>query len=211
MRKQEKAASGRRGVAIVEFTLSLVVLIPLLLGTMVFGFRLIRAIEMQQITRDLGHMYLEGVNFRNAGPQQNAQTMSSGFSLTPTGNSVVILEQVKVEQQADCDVANAAHVPVIPPGTPCANLNKPVFVEQLTIGNTSDGSSVFGTPPLQANDTVSTSDQAYNSAAVANNFGTVLTLKAGEIAYVAEMINLTPDLNIPGFSGQPQVYARGIF
>ena len=82
MEKQEKAAPGRRGVAIVEFTLSLVVLIPLLLGTLVYGFRLIRAIEMQQITRDLGHMYLEGVNFRNAGPQQSAQTMSTGFSRT---------------------------------------------------------------------------------------------------------------------------------
>jgi hypothetical protein len=137
--------------------------------------------------------------------------MSTGFSLTSTGTSVVVLEQVKLEQQGDCDVANAAHTPVIPAGTPCANLNKPVFMEQLTMGNTSAGSSTFGTPPLQANFTVLISDQAYNSAAVANGFGTAMTLKAGEIAYVAEMINLTPDLNIPGFSGQPQVYARGIF
>jgi len=203
----------QRGVAVVEFTLSSVVLIPLLLGTMVFGFRLIRAIEMQTITRDLGHMYLEQINFRNSGPQQNAQTLASGFNLTATGTSLVVLEQVKLEQQADCDAGN----PMSPLGTPCPNLNKTVFIEQLTIGNTSDGASHFGTPPFAPSPpaaktyTVSAADQANNPAALANNFSSVMTLKAGEIAYVVEMINLTPDLNIPGFSGTPQVYARSVF
>jgi hypothetical protein len=38
-----------------------------------------------------------------------------------------------------------------------------------------------------------------------------MVLKAGELAYVAEMVNLTPDFNIPGLSGGPQVYTRAIF
>jgi hypothetical protein len=190
----------------VEFTLSSIVLIPLLLGVFVFGFRLIRAIEMQQITRDLGHMYLERIDFRNAGPQQNAQTLASGFNLTGTGTSLVVLEQVKIEQQTDCDNANVA-----PPGTPCPNLNQPVFIEQLTIGNTTAGKSAFGTPPLLPNLMVSVVSQAVNPAAVAQGFSTYLSLKPGEIAYVSEMINLTPELNVPGFSGEPQVYARSIF
>ena len=48
----------QRGVAIVEFSLSALVLVPLLLGVFVFGFKLVRSLEMTQITRDIGHMYL---------------------------------------------------------------------------------------------------------------------------------------------------------
>ncbi|HXK07924.1 MAG TPA: hypothetical protein VMS37_36360 [Verrucomicrobiae bacterium] len=210
---------NRSGVAIVEFTLSLVFLIPLLLGTFIFGFRLIRSLEMEQIVRDLGHMYIRGVNFRNPGPQQNAQTLSSGFDLSSTGSSLVILSTIRILQQADCDAAN----PLSPPGTPCTNLNNPVFTEQLTVGNASlqvGGNTVrsaFGKPPLQSDFTVTSVNQANNSGAAAGNTGTlsgfagILVLQAGEFAYVVEMFNATPDLNIPGFSGTPQVYARSVF
>lgn len=202
MRKRK----SERGAAAIEFTLSTMFLVPLLLGTLVFGFRLIRAIEMDQITRDLGHMYVRGVDFRNPGPRQNAQTLASGFDLSATGTSVAILSQIKLIQQSDCDAAN----PGLPPGTPCRNLNKPVFTEQLTIGNTSDGSSRFGTPPTSGG-TVSATDQANNASAVATGFSSVMSLSAGVVAYMAEMINQTPDLDIPGFSGAPLVYARAIF
>jgi len=195
---------------VIEFSFAVLFLVPLLLGVFVFGFRLIRSLEMTQITRDLGHMYIEGVNFRNSGPIQNAQTLATGFNLTATGTSIVILSEIKVEQQADCDAALIA-----PAGTPCANLNKPVFIEQLTIGNTGSGQSPFGTPPVTTvngvTNRVTTVNQARNPAAVANGFNAVLALNAGEIAYLAEMVNLTPDLNIPGLSGTPLVYARTIF
>ena len=194
---------SQHGIAVVEFTLSSVFLIPLLLGTFVFGFRLIRSIEMAQVTRDLGHMYVRGVSFRNSGPQQNAATLASGFNLTPTGTSLVILSQIKVIQQSDCDAVD-------PVGTHCTNLNQPVFTEQLTIGNPAAGSSRFGTPPTTSG-SVTPADQANNAAAQATNFSGVMTLSAGVVAYMAEMNNQTPDLNVPGFSGAPLVYARAIF
>lgn len=200
-----RKAKRRRGAAVLEFSLASIFLVPLLLGTLVFGFRLIRSIQMYQITRDLGHMYIRGVNFANAGPQQNAQTLASGFNLTASGTSLVILSEITIETQADCDAASIA-----PVGTPCANLGLPVFMQQLTIGNTSSGTSPFGTPPTTAGN-VSVVDMARNSLAVAKHFSSVMTLPAGVNAYMAEMINLTPDLNIPSLSGEPQVYARTIF
>src|SRR5450432_3172316 len=112
-----RVRSGKRGVAVIEFTLSLFVLIPLLLGVFVFGFRLIRALQMDQIARDLGHMYVRGVNFRNPGPVQNAQTLATGFNLSAGGTSVMILSQVRIAVQADCDAGNAP-----PTGRPCTNL-----------------------------------------------------------------------------------------
>jgi hypothetical protein len=201
----------RRGVAIVEFTLSLIFLIPLLLGTFVFGFRLIRSLSMVQITRDLGHMYIRGIDFRNVGPKQNAQTLASGFDLSATGKSLVTLSRIKVIQQADCDAANAIGPGTFPAGHTCANINLPVFMEQLKLGNLANGASHFGTPPVQTDFTVSPRDMGRNSGAQAAAFATAMTLKAGEYAFVAEMINLTPDLNIPGLSGAPEVYARSIF
>jgi len=87
-----------------------------------------------------------------------------------------------------------------------------VFMEQLRIGNTSIGNSNFGTPsPMQTDFTVSVKDQGRSSTAQTTNFTGVLLLQASEFAYVAEMINQTPELNIPGLSGQPLVYARTIF
>jgi hypothetical protein len=209
----EKQVTGRRGVAIVEFSLMMAFLIPLLLGVLVFGFRLIRSLEMIQITRDLGHMYLRGINFRNAGPIGNAQTLAQSFDLTTTGTSLVILSKVKLVSQADCDAANAIPPNALGPGNNCANLNKATYVEQLYIGNTNAGSSPFGTPtPLQADYTVSVRDLGRTTTEqVGSKFTDILVLKSGELAYVAEMINQTPDLNIPGFSGTPQVYARSIF
>jgi Flp pilus assembly protein TadG len=210
--KAAKANSktSRRGAAMVEMAFAMAFLIPLLLGTFVYGFRLIRSIQMSQITRDIGHMYIRGINFRNPGPVSNAQTLASGFSLTTTGTSVVILSKIRLIGQAECDAANATIS--IGAGNNCANKNKAAFVEQLKIGNPTGGGSAYGTPtPLQADYTVTVHDQGLTASAVAASFLTILNLQPGEYAYVAEMVNNTPDLNIPGFSGQPTVYARTIF
>lgn len=201
-----KPLRSRSGIAVMEFAMCSVFVVPLLLGIFVFGLKLIRSLQMIQIARDLGHMYVRGVNFRNAGPIANAQTLATGYNLTSTGTSVVYLSQLKVVQQADCDA-----VPGATPGKPCTNLGQTVFTEQLTIGNSAMGASPFGTPPLQSNDTVSVTDLATNTQDVAGGFSTFLTLQSGEIAYMAEMINQTADLNVPGFSGKPQVYARAVF
>ena len=87
----------------------------------------------------------------------------------------------------------------------------------LTIGGVSVAKSAFGSPPLQADQTVSVANQGNNALAAAGHtvgptgFAKVLLLNSGELAYVVEMINGTPSLSIPGLSGTPQVYARSIF
>jgi len=199
----------------VEFTLSLLFLVPLLIGTLVFGFRLVRAQQIGQITRDLAHMYSRGVDFTQAGAAGNAQTLSGPFSLTSAGNSVVIFSTIQIETSAACQVAIGS--------TTCPNLNQPVFTQQVAIGNAGANGSAFGTPASSgslpatsgvSNDystNVSATAQANSSWAVARNFNSVLTLSAGQIAYMVEMFNNTPDLNAPGITGLPLVYSRAIF
>jgi hypothetical protein len=224
MRIQTRSIKVRRGVAVMEFTFSLLFLIPLLLGLFVFGFKLIRSLEMMQITRDLGAMYLRGVDFRNTTPggaQDIAKTLAEEYKLTATGNSVVILSRVKFIGAADCVLANAQPTAVTTNTSVCTNLNHLVFTEQLKIGNTGAGTSGFGTPPLQVTGctplgpgtpcvgTVTLRDLGRTSSAQTTGFPMVV--KAGESAYTAEMVNLTPEMNIPGLSGGPMVYARAIF
>ena len=219
MKIQTRSSKARRGVAVMEFTFSLMFLIPLLTGILVFGFKLIRSLEMTQVTRDLGAMYLRGVDFRSAVAQTTAAKLAANFDMTANGTSVVVLSKVKLVTTADCIAANAA-IPVVA-GNNCVNLNKLVFVEQLKVGNPTAGSSAFGTPPVQAAGctplgpgtpciyTVTIKDQGRTASAQANNFA--MTLLAGEFAYVAEMVNLTNEFTIPGVGGGPQVYARAIF
>jgi hypothetical protein len=217
-----KRRNRRSGVAIIEFSLCIGFLVLLLLGTLVFGFRLIRNLQMEQIVRDVCHMYLRGVNFKNTVPnaQSTAKLLAQSFDLSSSGSSVLILSQIRVIQQADCDAAN----PGSPKGTHCTNLNNPVFTEDLMIGNTglringlNVAGSIYGTPPLQSDQTVSATDQANTLSAAAgvtsaaSGFASLIILKAGEYAYMVEMMNSTNELNIPGFSGRPQVYARSVF
>ncbi|MGD0578520.1 MAG: hypothetical protein ABSC08_06290, partial [Bryobacteraceae bacterium] len=54
----------QKGSMFVEFVLVVaLVMVPLLLGTMVVGFNLIRSIQVNQVNRDAGHMYARGVDF----------------------------------------------------------------------------------------------------------------------------------------------------
>ena len=219
MKIHTRSTRARRGVAVMEFTFSLLNLIPLLTGILVFGFKLIRSLEMTQVTRDLGAMYLRGVDFRSAVAQTTAAKLAANFDMTANGTSVVVLSKVKLVTTADCIAANSA-IPVVA-GNNCVNLNKLIFTEQLKVGNPTAGSSAFGTPPVQAAGctplgpgtpciyTVTIKDQGRNTQAQANNFA--MTLLAGEFAYVAEMVNLTNEFTIPGVGGGPQVYARAIF
>jgi hypothetical protein len=222
MRIKVRSAKGMRGSAVIELSLAMAYLLPLMIGVFVYGFKLIRSLEMYQVTRDVGVMYLRGVDFRNnadgtvSGAQQTVRNLATTFTLTSTGTSDITVSKVKLVTQADCDAANLLPT-VVAPGTACTNLGKTTFMEQYTIGNTAAGGSAFGAPPVQPTTctpisagvpcsyTVTVYNLGRNAAAQATNFAMVL--KAGETAYVAEMRNLATAGTLLG----PQVYARAIY
>jgi hypothetical protein len=198
-----------------EFTLALPFLVPLLLGTFVFGFRLVRAQQIDQITRDLAHMYSRNVDFTQTGAVSNAQSLAGQFNLTSGGSSVAIFSTIQIETAAMCKAITGS--------TTCNNLGQPVFVEQVAIGNITANQSAFGTPVASgslpatsgvSNDystEVSLTAQATNSWAVAQGFNSILPLNPGQITYVVEMFNNTSELSITGLTGMPNVYSRAIF
>jgi hypothetical protein len=205
------------GATIIEFTLSLMFLMPLLLGTMVFGFRLVEAQQINQITRDLAHMYSRGVAFNTTAGTSEAASLSNQFGLTTNGSSVIIFSTLTLMTAAGCNTGTGGNTGL------CTNLNKPVFTSQVAIGNSTANRSVFGTPTSTGSltattgvsnnysATVTAANQASSSWAAAPNFANLVTLTSGQVVYMVEMINNTPALNVAGITGLPQVYSRAIF
>jgi hypothetical protein len=203
------------GAAIIEFSLSLAFLVPLLIGTLVFGFRLVQAQQVDQITRDLAHMYSRGIEFNTTGAASEAESLADQFGLTSTGNAALIFSTITLATTADCQAYNSTNS--------CPNLGQPVFTEQIGIGNVTANASAFGTPTSGgtlpatsgvANDystTVSPSAQGGQSWALANGFASVVTLTSGQSVYVVEMFDHTPALSVGGITGTPLVYSRAIF
>jgi hypothetical protein len=216
MRRSTK--NKQSGATIIEFTLSLMFLVPLLLGTLVFGFRLVEAQQVDQITRDLAHMYSRGnIDFTTTGGASEAETLAGQFGLTSTGQSVLIFSTITLETASLCNQGTGLST------NTCNNLNQPVFTQQVAIGNTSADGSAFGTPTAGgslpattgvSNDystNVSLAADATNTWAKANNLSSLITLTSNQIIYVVEMYNNTPQLSITGVTGLPQVYSRAIF
>jgi len=190
-------------------------MVPLLIGTYVFGFRLVQAQQIDQIVRDLAHMYSRGIDFTTTGGAGEAESLANQFGLTSSGNAALIFSTIKLANTATCQAYNGTNN--------CNNLNKAIFTQQVGIGNVTSNASVFGTPVSSgtlpatsgvSNDystSVTTTAQANNTWAVANGFLNVVSLTSGQVVYVVEMFDNTPALSVGGITGQPLVYARAIF
>jgi hypothetical protein len=215
---KRSAKRQQSGATIIEFTLALSFLIPLLIGTLVFGFRLVQAQEIDQITRDLAHMYSRGIEF-NTSAASEAVSLAGHFGLSSTGNVALIFSTISLATTSDCQAYNSSNT--------CPNLGLPVFNEQIGIGNVTANASVFGTPVSSGtlpattpaisgvsddySTTVTSAQQGGSSWALANGFSNVVTLSGTQIVYVVEMVDHTPALSVAGITGSPVVYSRAIF
>lgn len=197
MKNRMWGEKGRSGAVIIEFVLAAALIYtPLILGTMVIGMNLIRAIQVTQVNRDAGHMFARGVDFSLPANQAILQHLAGGLELTPSGKSVVILSQI---MRVDC------------PGPPaCANHGMAVFVRQIVLGNASLRTSQYGTPVTGSGGMVS--DYMTDPAARATGlYPAVMDMQMGETAYVAEAFYRSSELDLPGFMTSTGVSVRGIF
>jgi TadE-like protein len=200
-----------KGVSIVEFSFAMLVMIPLLLGTIGFGLRLLQQIQIVQLARDAGRMYARGLDFSQPGNQTTLATVGAdlGLRTNGTGNAVVVLTTVTY---IDVGMCQAAGKSLDGAGNPinCPNYRKWAFSQRLTVGNASIRTSNLGSPlttgpsPVTVNSTtgkISLSDQVNNPGDVANfssgnpfvnlttaslNGGTLTTLPSGQMLYVTE-------------------------
>lgn len=206
MRTPLRSRRCREGSALVEFSLSTLFWIPLLLGTIFIGLNIVRAIEVTQICRDAGHMEAYGVDFSQPANQQILVQLAAGFTFTVnSGNGVIILSTITMISPQDCTAAGLSS---------CANINYPVFTRRIVIGNSSLRSSSFGTPnaaDIDASGNISAKYYLNDTTTRAGTFNSVLPLLSGQYAYLAEAYFSSPDLNWPGFVSGSGNYTRVIF
>jgi hypothetical protein len=217
-----------KGVAIVEFSFAMLVMIPLLLGTIGVGFQLLHQMQTIQLARDAGRMYARGLDFSQPGNQTILVNLGSTLGLSATagsGSAVVILSKLTYVDNAACAAAGAVDSHGNPSG--CTNLGKWVFTQRLEIGNSSVRTSNMGSPltsgptGVTVNSTtgnISLSDYVTKAGAVAtfssiNPYsvvnGNVSGLPSGQVLYVAE--TAATAFSMPPFIGPHATYSYGLF
>ncbi|MEO8594770.1 MAG: TadE family protein [Candidatus Solibacter sp.] len=218
-----------RGVAIVEFSFAMLVIIPLLLGTVGFGLRLVQSMQTIQLARDAGNMYARGVDFSQPGNKSTLATLGAdmGLKTDGTGTAVLILTAVTYIDKGMCQGAGKS---LDAGGNPidCPNYLHWVFTQRLMIGNSTYRTSNLGSPltsgpsPVTVNGTtgkIAISDQVNNPGDVAtfasgtpfvNSVGGALnTLPSGQMLYIAEAAS--KGFSMPPFANGGMMYAFNIF
>lgn len=208
VRSVRRGRKGERGNAMIEFALCMSFLTPLLLGTFNVGMNLGRNLQVTQLARNTGHMYVRWVDFSQPASQDLIVRLAQGLNLQRSGgDGLVILSQVTVPTEADCTASSLS-------SSECVNRDQAVVIHRVAFGNTSLLASRFGNPPHSAIDpsgSISPEEYLTDPAVRVPNWTQALTLREGEIAYVAEVYVRSPQFSLNGAGGSEGVYARSIY
>jgi hypothetical protein len=198
MKKLRIDRRKRQGVAVVELSLIIFPLTVLLMGVIVIGISLGRAVQVAHVTRDAASMYVRGIDFSKDPNKDVVVRLSGGLGMTRTGgNGTVILSKVTFIPASRCV------------GIADCNSDKHVITQRLRIGNNSLRQSNYGTPVGIDSTGLVTQYLTDDAAIVTGTFAPVLA--DGEFAYVAEGYFKNVNLNFPGFQDIPGVYSVAIF
>jgi Flp pilus assembly protein TadG len=208
MRNGIRRTKRQQGNAIIEFSLVITFLVMLLMGTFSIGMTLTKSVQAGIVARDAGAMFMRYVDFTLTGNKDILLRLANGMGMTASGgNGVVIMTQIMFVGATEC--ANGG----LSTGA-CPNYNRPVVIKRMTVGNTSLYTTTFGNPSasiIQSDGTLSTNNYLTNTTARADNFSSVMTLNAGEFAFISEAYFNTPEIDMPGFRNNTYVYQRNIF
>lgn len=204
---------SRKGNAVTEFALVSVFLVPLLMGTVNVGMSLGRAVQVNQVTRDAGHMYVRQIDFSKLPNQRVIERLgeSIGLRITSSPNTskgVVILTKILFVGATECAAGGFST-------TNCPNFNQPVITQRLVMGKSSLLTSKFGTPSSSivsvSDGSISTTNYLVHFTARATTINDLIALQPGDQAYIAETFFEAPEWSFPGFYPSTGVYSRAIY
>jgi hypothetical protein len=226
----------QRGTSYVEFAFSLLVLVPMLLGSTAIGLNLLLAYQTSQLSRDAGHMYARGLNFALPGNQTILATVGSGVGLSATsgvsgsagsGNAVVVFSTVGYVDDGACTLGGYATGGVHT--SACKNFGQWVFQQRILVGDSNLKTTDYGSPitsgsgngnPLVTIDSsgnISSTDQLTNPNDVAtftainpySSSGGGSGLPSGQQIFIAEVA--ARGFVMPPFQTNAVQYAYNMF
>ena len=134
-----KPRDRRNGSAFMELIMSMVVLLPMLVGGASLGINMIRVQQAQQLCRDAGSMYSRFVDFTILDNREMLLEMGKGLGINDSsGNGVIILSRVTWISANDCTAAGYT-------SDNCTNKNQYVITQRVYMGDKTLRSSSFGT------------------------------------------------------------------
>lgn len=195
-----------RGNAYIEFVLvASFIIVPITLGLVTVGIAVLRNFQVNQLTRDVGHMMANGVDFsKQANQNLVVNDLANGLSLqansgnatgNSTGNGVLVLS-IFEQLPNSCNCTNAGHT---------------VVVRRIVIGNSTLWSSPFGNPSSIDSASGEIANYATDTTARADNLSNVISLSTGGLAYMAEGDFAFKDLGIVGFIANLGAFNRAVF
>lgn len=218
----------QRGNEIIEFAILSAFLVPTLLWTFINSMNLVRMNQANQVTRDIGDLYIHGVDYSTYQAQNVATVLANGFNVQigssftgnnaanngNSGNGYIIVAQIMFIGSGTCSSLDS--------GVTCTNENQYVFTQYLDFGNGSlkiNGNQVqssLGTPTFPSDSSAScgTSEACINTSGIVSDYVTganaVCTgcasffqtqLSDGQVAYIAETFFASPDLSFSALPG----------
>jgi hypothetical protein len=189
--------------------------IPLILGLLSIGFALTRTLQVVQLTRDVGRMYVRGADFSSQANQDlitgsasrpNPPPLAKGLGMQgnggnstggTSGNGVLVLSTLTAMPNT-CGCNNSGHI---------------VLSRRIVIGNKTLFTSSFGAPTagLISPATGFVSNYSNDVSARADSFSGVINLNPGELAFMVESKFNFPDLAMPAILPNPGVVWRVVF
>lgn len=208
MRKGITRHRRQRGNAIVEFALVAIFLVSLMMGTFSIGMTLTRSVQAGVVSRDAGSMFMRYVDFTLSSNKDILVRLANGMGMTTNGGrGVVIMTQLTKIGDAQCTAGGLS------PGS-CPNNGHNVVVKRVVVGNTSVYTTPYGNPDddiIENDGTITAAHYLNDTSAQADAFSSLITLNAGEFAYMAEAYFQTPEISMPGYRDNTYVYSRNIF
>jgi hypothetical protein len=179
---------GERGSVLIEGAFMMLPLVGILIGMTVVGLNIGVSVQASQVTRDLGSMYVRGINFNLSKNQEVAVRLAEGLGLQLSGgDGLIYLSKVTFVSRDTCTALGLS---------PC-NQDKHVITQRIVIGNSALRPSSLGTPNSSLiNSDGLVKDYKQESSAVATLPG--LNLMDGEYAYVCESYFDVVRLSISG-------------
>ena len=208
---QNRSHKNKResGTAALEFALVAMPTVLMLLGVVVVGINLGRAIQVVEICRAADSMYVRGVDFSQTSAQNMLAQVGSNMNMQTGASSsgLIILSQVQfVPNPLTCTSS-------------CSGTYQ--LMQRLTIGNTSLTGTHYPTagtiPSCGGTTTTNCQDsqgnilgyQTYSNAQITNFPSTVITTTNG-ISYLAEAYFTNP-ANLNMWSSGAGFYAQAFF
>ncbi|MBL8218665.1 MAG: hypothetical protein JNL62_05530 [Bryobacterales bacterium] len=191
-------------------------LIPLFMGTVTTGIGLGKSIQVSQVARDAGHMFVRQVDFSQTTNKDMIVRLSRGLNMTLTGgNGTVVLSQVLMIGPTECTAGGFT-------AATCTNMNFPVVTQRLVIGNTGLYTSAIGNPSsslINSDGTIDPDDYLTNVTCRANTLSTgganptvgQLTLQNAERSFIAEAYFTVPELAFLNNNTAVNLYTRNYF